>query len=94
MALTFDGTAIPGLHGQIVFGSPENTRRPVKFFQVKGEGEVAGQVAGRWVMVRVVLADEYDTQAKLDAKIKELNKLIGINSTLQADGNLVFSLYY
>lgn len=94
MSLVFDGTDIPGLHGPLVFGSPENVRRPVKFFQVRGEGEIAGEVAGRSIMVRVLLNDDYDTQAKLDAKIKELNELVGTNSTLEEEGNLERDLDY
>lgn len=87
MSLKFDGLDIPGLFGQVVFGAPEITTRPVKFFQVKGEGEVVGEVGGRWIAVRVLLYGGFTTQAKLEAKLKDLSKKVGVNGTLDAESD-------
>jgi hypothetical protein len=88
MSLKFDGTDIPGLHGAPVFGSPEVKRRELAFFQVKGAAEIAGEVGARTISILVLLHDSYDTFAKLETKLAELNDLVGINSTLEEEGNI------
>jgi hypothetical protein len=88
MSLVFDGTDIPGLHGAPVFGSWEVKRREVQFFQIRGAGEIAGEYGPRTISVLVLLHDNYDTVAKLLTKLDELSDLIGINSTLEEEGNI------
>lgn len=87
MALKFWNLDIPGLHGPLIIGGPENTARRVKFFQVKGEAEVAGFPAGRTIMVRALVFDEFDTYQKLQDFLDDLSTKTGVNDKLTETGN-------
>lgn len=82
MSLKFGRTDIPGIHGPLVFGSWEVARREVKFFQIRGVAEVAGESGARSIAVRVLYHDDFVTEDRLDLKMDVLSGLVGTNATL------------
>lgn len=82
--LIFKSKIILGSHGPLLVGSPELHARRVKYWDVKGEGEIIGEPGGRPIAVEITLHGSYagDTPDELyDAK-KALHKLIGEHGTL------------
>ena len=85
MALTFNGKSIPGSHGSLVFSSPEPQLRRVRFWDLKGEGEIAGENGGRPIVVEHILHEGYTSHIDLTVALNDLNKLVGVNAQLKAD---------
>jgi hypothetical protein len=88
MSLKFGRNEIPGIHGPLVFGSWEVSRREAKFFQVRGVAEVAGERGARSIAVRHLLHDGYVTEAKLQAVLEAFSDLVGTNDTLQEESDI------
>lgn len=90
MAIVF-GDLIPGSHGPIMVGGCEPALRRVRFWQVRGEGEIVGKNGGRSLMVAIILHDNWTSVNDLVTFKRTLNGLVGKNDTLEELGNVTQS---
>jgi hypothetical protein len=88
MSLKFGRTDIPGIHGNLVFGSWEVSRREIKFHQIRGVAEISGAFGARSIAVRALIHDEYVTEAKLHEKMEALAELTGTNGSLREESDI------
>lgn len=86
MDLFFNGAQIPGEYGPLMVPSPEIKRRTVRVWQLVGEAEVIGKPAGRTIMVRVLLHDEWEQPEFLQEYLRLMDSWVGTNGTLKAEG--------
>ena len=88
--LKFNNRTYSGSHGPLIVGSPENHTRRVKYWDLKGEGEVRGQPGGRTITVDLLMHDTY-SQSELIAELGNMDSRIGTNGTLKELGNVTQS---
>ncbi len=87
MTIQFKTLSLPGSHGPIIVGGPEIHVRRVKFWDLKGEAEIAGRSGGRNIMVTLLLHDAF-TQDRLIKKLDTIDTFIDDNGTLEETGNV------
>jgi hypothetical protein len=85
--IEFSGKRLTHTHGPIVRGSSEVARRTVKYWGLKGEGEIVDEPGGRHLFVEIILHNGY-TQKQLLKAIAELDDLVGKNGTLKESGEV------
>ena len=88
MAIKFKGSTIPGTHGPLVFRSPDQQVRRMKFWDVKGEGEIFGEAGGRDISIEITIHKKFPTVAKLLDQLEDLDDLVGEHGTLEETGNV------
>lgn len=91
MALTFKGTSIPGIHGDLIAPSPEVQRTETATSGLRGISELRGELTGGEFVVNVTLFNSYSTAAACYSAIAALRNLQGKNGTLAETGNRTFS---
>lgn len=91
MALTFNGTSIPGIHGDLIAPSPEVQRTETATSGLRGISELRGELMGGEFLVKVDLFNNYSTAAAVYSAIATLRNLQGKNGTLAETGNRTFS---
>ena len=86
MAITFRGTSIPGIHGEILTPAPEPLRSEVSTMGLKGATEVRGQTGGRDFTFQHTLFNGYTTSSACDSAIVNLEALQNTNGSLVETG--------
>jgi len=86
MAITFRGTSIPGIHGEILPPAPEPLRSEVATAGTRGATEVRGQTAAREFQVNVTLFNSYSTSSACNTAIVNLEALQNTNGSLVETG--------
>jgi hypothetical protein len=91
MALTFKGTSIPGIHGDLIAPSPEVQRTETATSGLRGISELRGELNGGEFVVNVTLFNGYSNAAAVYSAIATLRNLQGKNGALVESGNRSFS---
>ena len=86
MAITFRGTSIPGIHGEILTPAPEPLRSEVMTMGLRGATEVRGKTGARDFTLEHTLFDSYSTSSACDTAIVNLESLVNTNGTLVETG--------
>ena len=83
-AVKFSGKTIPGFCLPFLPPPPEFEAVRTKFFNVRGESEIVGEIGGRTFEVPICLFGKYKDAADLTDFIEStLRELIGDNGTLE-----------
>lgn len=82
MAIQFDYTPIPGVHGPILMGLPELQVTRTKFQGVRGTSEIMGETGGREIFTRHWLYGGTSTTALMMQLLRRLETMIGKNAAL------------
>lgn len=86
MAITFRGTSIPGIHGEILTPAPEPLRSEVMTMGLRGATEVRGKTGARDFTLEHTLFDSYSTSSACDTAIVNLESLVNTNGSLVETG--------
>jgi hypothetical protein len=86
MAITFRGTSIPGIHGEILPPAPEALRSETVTAGTRGATEVRGQTGARDFVVEVTLYNSYSTSSACNTAIVNLEALQNTNGSLVETG--------
>lgn len=81
--LKFASKTIPGSTESLVYSSPEVPLRRVKYWDVIGEGEIAGRRGGRAIVVTHLFHDQFPSVTKLQIALDELDRQVGKHGRLQ-----------
>lgn len=88
MAITFRGTSIPGIHGEILTPAPEPLRSEVMTMGLRGATEVRGQTGARDFTFEHTLFNSYSTSSACNDAIVNLEALVNTNGSLVETGNI------
>jgi hypothetical protein len=83
MAITFKGQAIRGSHGSLIFTSPDPQLKRSRYFDIKGEAEIAGESGGRPITIDHLLHFNCSNLGQLQTLLDKLDKLVGQHGLLR-----------
>lgn len=86
MAITFRGTSIPGIHGEILTPAPEPLRSEVRTMGLRGATEVRGKTGARDFTLEHTLFNDYSTSSACNTAIVNLEALVNTNGSLVETG--------
>jgi hypothetical protein len=86
MAITFRGTSIPGIHGEILTPAPEPLRSEVQTMGLRGATEVRGQTGARDFTFEHTLFNGYASSSDCETALVNLEALTNTNGSLVETG--------
>jgi hypothetical protein len=86
--LKFDNLWLADTHGPLIVGGVDVPIRPVKYWDVVGEGEIVGRQGGRPIVCTIIVHDGFTTFAKFQKQIDKMRKKQGANGVLEESGDL------